>query len=64
MTGGERVAEWEAKLERESDKLTEETNRHNDLVFVGVTDVYRNIPDKLLKFYTWCVTGCHRPGLL
>ena len=64
MTGGERAAEWEAKLEKESDKLTEEINRHNDLVFVSVTDVYRNIPNKLLKFYTWWVTGCHWPGLL
>ena len=56
MTGGERQSEQEATIEKETDKLMEEISNHDDIVFVSVTDVYRNIPHKLLKFYTWWVS--------
>ena len=56
MTGGERADELEGTTKRERDKLAEENRNHDDLVFVDVTDVYRNIPNKLLKFYSWFVS--------
>ena len=56
MTGGERADELSGTTKRERDKLAEENRNHDDLVFVDVTDVYRNVPNKLLKFYSWLVS--------
>ncbi|KAG2467233.1 B3GL2 acetylgalactosaminyltransferase, partial [Polypterus senegalus] len=42
--------------QREADTLLmEESQAHQDIVFVDVVDTYRNVPSKLLHFYEWSV---------
>ncbi|CAH1793171.1 unnamed protein product [Owenia fusiformis] len=48
-----RAFEWGESMELENIKVTEEFIEKNDMVLVNVIDTYRNLPLKLLKFYTW-----------
>ncbi|KAL4231971.1 hypothetical protein ACF0H5_009548 [Mactra antiquata] len=39
--------------EHADEELLEEIDLYNDIIFVDVTDVYRNLPRKLLLFHKW-----------
>ena len=41
------------EIENETKKLNEELSKHNDLLLLDVIDTYRNLPQKVLKFYQW-----------
>ena len=49
----ERKDMWRAGLLREEQQLQREIQMHGDILMVDVVDVYRNLPNKLLKFYSW-----------
>lgn len=51
-----RQDEWNSQLKIENSTLCEEMQQHNDITLVDVTDVYRNLPLKLLAFYQLAVT--------
>ena len=44
---------WQTVLLREQKELLHEMSQYNDILMVDVVDVYRNLPRKLLKFYSW-----------
>jgi len=45
--------EW-INLKSEEDKeLTEEINKYSDILLVDTTEVYRNLPYKMMLYYTW-----------
>ena len=44
---------WRRVLSREEQELQREIRIHDDILMVDVVDVYRNLPKKLLKFYSW-----------
>ena len=44
---------WQAVLLREQKELQREMSLYDDILMVDVVDVYRNLPRKLLKFYSW-----------
>ena len=44
---------WREALFREENELQREMEVNDDILLVNVTDVYRNLPRKLLKFYSW-----------
>lgn len=46
---------WRAVLSRERKELQREMSQYDDILLVDVVDVYRNLPRKLLKFYSWAV---------
>ncbi|XP_078365283.1 UDP-GalNAc:beta-1,3-N-acetylgalactosaminyltransferase 2-like isoform X2 [Oculina patagonica] len=52
---GERKDMWRAVLLREEQELQREMQMHADILMVDVVDVYRNLPKKLLEFYSWAV---------
>ena len=37
----------------ETNQLEEELATYNDILYLDVYDIYRNIPEKLLQFYKW-----------
>ena len=45
--------EWTKQEENVTDLLALEEKKHHDILFVDVTDVYRNLPLKLLSFHKW-----------
>ena len=49
----ERKDMWHAVLLREEKELQRELRMYDDILMVDVIDVYRNLPKKLLKFYSW-----------
>lgn len=49
----ERKDMWRGVLLREEQELQREMRLHDDILMVDVVDVYRNLPQKLLKFYNW-----------
>ncbi len=51
--GTSRQSEWDNVLHQQALGLDREAAIHTDVVFVPMTDTYRNIPLKLLKFYEW-----------
>ncbi|XP_068722712.1 UDP-GalNAc:beta-1,3-N-acetylgalactosaminyltransferase 2-like isoform X1 [Montipora capricornis] len=55
----ERQEMWREVLFREENELQREMAVNDDILLVNVTDVYRNLPRKLLKFYSWCVENLH-----
>lgn len=48
-----RRLEWDRQIKSMSQRLRNEAYSEQDILFVDVLDVYRNIPDKLLSFYSW-----------
>ena len=44
---------WHKVLLREEKELEREMQLYDDILMVDVVDVYRNLPMKLLKFYSW-----------
>ena len=44
---------WQAVLLREQKELQREMSLYDDILMIDVVDVYRNLPRKLLKFYSW-----------
>ena len=44
---------WNEEEENVTDRLTQEQKIHSDILFINVTDVYRNLPLKLLRFHKW-----------
>ncbi|XP_033736147.1 UDP-GalNAc:beta-1,3-N-acetylgalactosaminyltransferase 2-like [Pecten maximus] len=44
---------WKKKRATIDSKLRQEAEKYGDLLFVNVTDVYRNLPTKLLLFHQW-----------
>lgn len=44
---------WQAVLLREQKELQREMSLYDDILMVDIVDVYRNLPRKLLKFYSW-----------
>ena len=44
---------WQAVLQREQNELQREMSQFDDILLVDVVDVYRSLPRKLLKFYSW-----------
>lgn len=49
----ERTKMWHRVLLREEKELEQEMQLYDDILMVDVVDVYRNLPMKLLKFYSW-----------
>ena len=49
----ERTEMWHKVLLREEKELEREMQLYDDILMVDVVDVYRNLPMKLLKFYSW-----------
>ena len=49
----ERMKMWHKVLLREEKELEREMQLYDDILMVDVVDVYRNLPMKLLKFYSW-----------
>ena len=49
----ERTKMWHKVLLREEKELEREMQLYDDILMVNVVDVYRNLPMKLLKFYSW-----------
>ncbi|XP_041353620.1 UDP-GalNAc:beta-1,3-N-acetylgalactosaminyltransferase 2-like [Gigantopelta aegis] len=49
----ERQRLWQDKMAQDEEKLKEESAIHGDVVSVGVLDVYRNLPQKLLQCHQW-----------
>ena len=49
----ERREMWQSVLQREQNELQREMSRFDDILLVDVVDVYRSLPRKLLKFYSW-----------
>lgn len=47
----ERARNWTMNVARQQAELEREAREHRDIVFVPITDVYRNLPAKLLSFY-------------
>ena len=43
----------QSRGQEERMRLQQERHRHGDVVLVPTTDVYRNIPHKLLHFLRW-----------
>lgn len=44
---------WQSVLQREQSELQREMSQFDDILLVDVVDVYRSLPRKLLKFYSW-----------
>ncbi|XP_069116721.1 UDP-GalNAc:beta-1,3-N-acetylgalactosaminyltransferase 2-like [Argopecten irradians] len=44
---------WKKKRATITSKLRQEAEKYGDILFVNVTDVYRNLPAKLLQFHKW-----------
>ena len=44
---------WQSVLQREQNELQREMSQFDDILLVDVVDVYRSLPGKLLKFYSW-----------
>ena len=44
---------WQSVLQREQNELQHEMSQYDDILLVDVVDVYRSLPRKLLKFYSW-----------
>ena len=49
----ERKEMWQSVLQREQNELQREMSQYDDILLVDVVDVYRSLPRKLLKFYSW-----------
>lgn len=49
----ERKDMWQSVLQREQNELQREMSQFDDILLVDVVDVYRSLPRKLLKFYSW-----------
>ena len=49
----ERKKMWQSVLQREQNELQREMSQFDDILLVDVVDVYRSLPRKLLKFYSW-----------
>ena len=48
-----REAEWHNMTLHHQEELRAEVMRYDDVILVDVTDVYRNVPLKLVRFYEW-----------
>ena len=48
-----RYRQREFLLNLQQRQLRAEEDAYNDLLFVDVVDTYRNLPMKMLDFYTW-----------
>ncbi|KAM8952575.1 UDP-GalNAc:beta-1,3-N-acetylgalactosaminyltransferase 2 [Pelodytes ibericus] len=55
QTRPERLLDHLAALEKEDALLQGESTTFQDIIFVPVVDTYRNVPSKLLHFYSWTV---------
>ncbi|XP_021359499.1 UDP-GalNAc:beta-1,3-N-acetylgalactosaminyltransferase 2-like [Mizuhopecten yessoensis] len=44
---------WKKTRASMDSKLRQESEKYGDILFVNVTDVYRNLPTKLLLFHQW-----------
>ena len=49
----ERKEMWQSVSQREQNELQREMSQYDDILLVDVVDVYRSLPRKLLKFYSW-----------
>jgi len=49
----DRRQNWVGNMTSEQHQLTFELTQFNDIMFVDVVDVYRNVPYKLLYFARW-----------
>lgn len=49
----ERKEMWQSVLQREQNELQREMSQFDDILLVDVVDVYRSLPRKVLKFYSW-----------
>jgi beta-1,3-N-acetylgalactosaminyltransferase 2 len=49
----ERRTSWLANCSQEDEQLSAELKQHNDIVFIDVVDIYRNVPNKFLHFARW-----------
>ncbi|KAG1685093.1 UDP-GalNAc:beta-1,3-N-acetylgalactosaminyltransferase 2 [Nymphon striatum] len=52
-TQNERLSNWKNHLELVSQKLSEESAKFKDILFVDLIDTYRNLPQKILKSFSW-----------
>jgi hypothetical protein len=48
-----RKENWIKQQLLEEKLLIEESKKYGDISFLNVTDVYRNLPAKILHFLTW-----------
>ena len=49
----DRRQKWVSNVTSEQQQLASELIQFQDMVFVDVVDVYRNVPYKLLQFAHW-----------
>jgi hypothetical protein len=52
-TRNERQKSWENEMSLLKKKLLKESEEKQDILFLDVVDVYRNLPRKLLHFFKW-----------
>jgi hypothetical protein len=52
-TRNDRRKSWENEMKSLKNKLLKESEEKNDILFLDVVDVYRNLPRKLLHFLEW-----------
>ncbi|XP_071079446.1 UDP-GalNAc:beta-1,3-N-acetylgalactosaminyltransferase 2-like [Haliotis cracherodii] len=56
MSRMKRQDQWGEHLKAESERLLQEAEENDDMMFVNVTDVYRHLPHKLLSCHQWLHT--------
>ena len=49
----DRRLNWVSNVTSEQHELTSELTQFQDIIFVDIVDVYRNVPYKLLHFARW-----------
>lgn len=48
-----RTHEWSLHVDDIESQLIREASLNNDLIFLDMVDVYRHLPEKVLKFFEW-----------
>lgn len=48
-----RQSEWLQHVEETRTQLQFENNQYKDIIFMDIVDVYRNLPEKLLRLLEW-----------
>ncbi|KAJ9578409.1 hypothetical protein L9F63_005367, partial [Diploptera punctata] len=59
MLKNKRKKEFEQENVSLKRKLIQEQEENKDIIFVNVTDVYRNLPRKVLQFFKWAYMNVH-----
>ncbi|XP_060062431.1 UDP-GalNAc:beta-1,3-N-acetylgalactosaminyltransferase 2-like [Ylistrum balloti] len=55
---------WRKMRERVHSKLNQEAEKYGDILIMNITDVYRNLPTKLLMFHNWLYNHINASNVL